>query len=348
MRYAAVEGGGTSWVVAIAVDDPTNVVERADFPTTTPAETIGKCVAWLSARQYDALGVATFGPVDLAPHSPTYGYITTTPKPGWKNVDVLGPLRAVRPAAPVAFDTDVNAPAVAEHRAMVADAKARGDADLPTSCAYITVGTGIGVGLVVNGLPVHGLMHPEGGHVAVPRMPGDQSFKGSNPADCFDGSCAENMCCSLALAMRAKLGDTSGLAALPDDHPAWEAAAHYIGCLCASIVLMAAPERIVLSGGVMLRSILFPRVRAKMQAMLNGYIKLPQIVGTGPAGVDSYLVPSRWGNKAGLTGALTLAVQAAAAKGGGAAGTRSTNSLVGAAVLVAVTSVVTMVLLRKK
>ena len=105
MRYAAVEGGGTSWVVAIAVDDPTNVVERADFPTTTPAETIGKCVAWLSARQYDALGVATFGPVDLAPHSPTYGYITTTPKPGWKNVDVLGPLRAVRPAAPVAFDT---------------------------------------------------------------------------------------------------------------------------------------------------------------------------------------------------------------------------------------------------
>ena len=114
VRLAAVEGGGTTFVCAIAIDDPTNVVERAEFPTTTPAETIGNCVAWLKAQQYEALGIASFGPVDLAPNSPTYGYITTTPKPGWNNTDVVGPLRAVRPDVPVAFDTDVNAPAVNE------------------------------------------------------------------------------------------------------------------------------------------------------------------------------------------------------------------------------------------
>lgn len=222
VRLAAVEGGGTTFVVAIAVDDPANIVERADFPTTTPEETIGACVAWLEKQEYDSLGIACFGPVDLAPNSATYGFITTTPKPGWQNVDVVGPLRAVRPSVPVAFDTDVNAPAVSEHLALVADAKARGDVDLPTSCAYITVGTGIGVGLVINGLPVHGLMHPEGGHVAVPRAKGDLTFGGSNPNDCFDGSCAENLCCSVALAKRAKLPNTSALASLKDDDPAWE------------------------------------------------------------------------------------------------------------------------------
>ena len=157
LKLAAVEGGGTTFVVAIAHDEPTNIVERAEFPTTTPAETLGKCCQWLSTRTYDSLGVATFGPVDLNPNSPTFGYITTTPKPGWKNTDVLGPLCAIRPSAPCKFDTDVNAPALAEFL----DMQRLGHKG--SSCAYITVGTGIGVGLVVNGQPVHGLMHPEGG-----------------------------------------------------------------------------------------------------------------------------------------------------------------------------------------
>jgi len=304
--FACVEGGGTTFVVALASGDPTNVIEREEYPTTSPAETIGKCVAWLKTKRYDALGVATFGPVDLDVSSPTYGYITTTPKPGWKNTDVLGPCKAVHPGVPCGFDTDVNAPAVAEHAHLVAEAKRLGKRS-PTSCCYITVGTGIGVGLVINNQPVHGLLHPEGGHLCVPPFLADTkgSFSGPNKEDTFGGLCAENMACSVALAKRAKLASTSELRNLPDDHPAWEAAAHYIGALCANVVLLASPEHIVLSGGVMLRASLFPKVRAQMQKLLNGYLQVPQLL--SPAGIEGYIGPSTWGNSAGMVGALTLA-----------------------------------------
>jgi len=307
-RLAAVEGGGTSFVVAIAVGDPANIVERAEFPTTTPAETLGACCKWLAAREYEALGVASFGPVDLHAASPTYGYITTTPKPGWKNTDVLGPLRRVRPAAPAAFDTDVNAPALAEY---LHAQRQGGEAHL-SSCAYITVGTGIGVGLVVNGAPVHGLVHPEGGHVCVPRLPSDAAFGGSNPSDCFGGGCAENLACSKALASRAGVADVDELRHLADADPIWGVAAHYLGALCANLVLTASPEKIVLSGGVMLRASLFPLVRAATQKQLNGYIQAPQL--TTAEGIAQYIAPSTWGNSAGIVGALTLASQAAASK----------------------------------
>ena len=143
MRLAAVEGGGTTFVAAIAEGSPTNIVEREEWPTTNPAETIGRVADWLAARSYDRLGIACFGPVDLNRNSPTYGYITTTPKAGWRYTDVLGPLSAVRPVVPCAFDTDVNGPALGEYR------HARAHGSSITSCAYITVGTGIGVGLVV-------------------------------------------------------------------------------------------------------------------------------------------------------------------------------------------------------
>ena len=133
--------------------------------------------------------------------------------------------------------------------------------------------------------------------MAVPRRAVDLSFEGSNPADCFGGSCAENMCCSVALAKRAGLSGTEGLKDLPDNHDAWDAAAHYLASLCANIVLLASPERIVLSGGVMLRTCLFSKVRERTQAMLNGYIQTPQL--TTQAGIDEYLAPSHWGNNAG-------------------------------------------------
>uniref|UniRef100_A0A7S0P2Y6 fructokinase n=1 Tax=Calcidiscus leptoporus TaxID=127549 RepID=A0A7S0P2Y6_9EUKA len=297
---AAVEGGGTSFVVAIACGEPSNVIEREEFPTTTPEETIKRVTTWLSARHYDALGVATFGPVDLNTASPTYGFITTTPKPGWQHADVLGPLRAVRDV-PFALDTDVNAPALAEFR----HAKASGEC--LSSCAYVTVGTGIGVGLVMNGAPVHGMMHPEGGHVCVPLHEQDVqlSFNGSNRSDTFGGFCAESMACSVALAQRAGLASTSELKHTGDTHEMWDAAAHYLGALCANIILLVSPERIVMSGGVMLRKSLFPRIRAATQQHLNGYLQLPQL--TTQAGIDKFIVPSAWGNDAGLMGALTLA-----------------------------------------
>ena len=140
---------------------------------------------------------------------------------------------------------DTDAPALAEYL----DMQRLGMGG--SSCAYITVGTGIGVGLVVNGKPVHGLMHPEGGHVCVPRLPSDATYEGSNPTDCFGGACAENMACSLSLAKRSGLPDTSHLVGLPDTHAAWDAAGHYLGAMCASLVLLVSPERIVLSGGVL-------------------------------------------------------------------------------------------------
>jgi fructokinase len=311
--YAGVEGGGTTFVVALAKGSPTNLVERAEFPTTTPEETLRCCCDWLSARQYDALGVACFGPIDLQPQSPTYGFITTTPKPGWKNVDVLGPLRAVNPTVPFAFDTDVNAPALAEHVLAVSEAQSHG-APTPSSCCYITVGTGIGVGLVINGAPVHGLMHPEGGHVCVPRRAADAGFEGPNPTDTFGGLCAENMSCSVALALRGSLASTSALAALPDDDPLWDAAAHYLGALCANVVLLASPERIIMSGGVMQRASLFPRVRERMRDFLNGYVQLDAL--TTDDGLCRYVVPSAWGNSAGMVGALTLAAKALEGAGG--------------------------------
>ena len=155
MKFAAVEGGGTSWAVAIMEDTCDNIIERTRFVTTTPEETLGSIKAWLSERTFDAIGVASFGPIDANLNSEHFGYITSTPKPNWAFVNVLGLLGVREMNIPFRFDTDVNAPAYAE---FVLD----GDSSIE-SCAYITVGTGIGVGLVCNGKTVHGLMHPEAG-----------------------------------------------------------------------------------------------------------------------------------------------------------------------------------------
>lgn len=279
-------------VALSAPGDPTKVVDRGEFPTTTPAETIGQCKEWLSTRKFDALGIATFGPIDMNEQSPTFGYITTTPKPGWKNTDVVGPLMKGLDC-PFAFDTDVNAPALAEY--MFNSPKEH------TSCAYMTVGTGIGVGLVINGKPVHGMMHPEGGHISVPRMDGD-THPSVNTTSPFSGSGPEGMCCSGALAKRSGI-DATKLATLDDSAPCWEATAHYLAATCANLVLMVSAERIVLSGGVMQRLSLFPRIHVKMQEMLNGYIDNPLV----KERVSLLVVPSKWGNRAGIIGALTLA-----------------------------------------
>ncbi|KAJ1450394.1 hypothetical protein M885DRAFT_532431 [Pelagophyceae sp. CCMP2097] len=295
-RFAGVEGGGTTWVCAISEGSPTNIVERAEFPTTTPAETLAAVAAWLAEHRFDALGIATFGPVDLDPASLTYGSITATPKPGWRDTPVVAALcKEIR--VPFAFDTDVNAPALAEHRAAAAEGL--------NSTAYVTIGTGVGLGLVVNGHPVHGLLHPEGGHISVPRRAGD-SYAGYNSMLKCDGWYeVEAMCGSGALAARAGLASAKELGGLPDDHEVWDLCAHYLAAMCANLVLTASPERIVLSGGVMQRRSLFPRIRAKTVAMLNGYI--PAV---DAAMIDGYIVPSRWGNDAGIVGALTLAVDA--------------------------------------
>mmetsp|Transcript_62171 Transcript_62171/g.115374 ORF Transcript_62171/g.115374 Transcript_62171/m.115374 type:complete len:307 (-) Transcript_62171:120-1040(-) len=298
VTLAGVEGGGSTFVAVIARGQPLEIIERVDIPTTSPAETLGAITAWLAERSYDALGVACFGPVDLDRGSATWGYITTTPKAGWQNVDVMGPLLKVR-NVPCCFDTDVNAPAVEEFRHFAKPGE--------ESCAYVTVGTGIGIGLVVNGRSVKGLLHPEGGHIPVLRRPGDtyRGMPGPHPWS-LEGQCAAG-----ALAERAGVKPNE-LKDLADDHPVWDDAAWMLGSMCATLICMASPQRIVLSGGVMLRMSLFPRIRAACREILNDYIQHPRILEDGADGIDGFIVPSARGNDAGIFGALALAESAAA------------------------------------
>jgi fructokinase len=290
---AAVEGGGTTWRVALARDTPSNITEIKVFETGDDAKAqLAQIRAWLDERKFDALGIATFGPIDPKKSSDTYGFITTTPKPGWANVDVVGALSDG--SVPVAFDTDVNAPALAEFKWNGRPGE--------TSCAYITVGTGVGVGLVVNGAPVHGLLHPEAGHLCLARMEGD-SFPGTD--DLF-GASVEGLAATPALAAR-KGCERSELAALKDDDPIWEPAAHALAGLCASLVLVASPERIVLSGGVLNRKILYPMVRKYTQRLLHGYVDHPKITTDA---IRDYIVPDGFDGRAGIVGALALAHEA--------------------------------------
>ena len=245
---------------------------------------------------YDAIGIASFGPIDAKVGSATYGFITSTPKPGWRNTDVLKliGLKDEFSGKPFMFDTDVNAPALAEYRLH----KRPGS----LSCAYITVGTGIGVGLVCNGQTVHGLVHPEGGHIQVARMPED-GFTGTCP---FHGCCIEGMCSTGALASRAGC-EAEALPDLPEDHPVWDACAYYLAQLCSTLVLINSPERIAIGGGVMNRTSLYPKIRTKTALLLNEYIQNESIT---TQQIDEYICPSFWGSQAGIVGASFLASEA--------------------------------------
>jgi fructokinase len=297
MYYGAVEGGGQSWRCAISLGTPENIVESRDFKTESPEVTLGAIRAWLQTKTFDCLGIASFGPIDARKSSPKYGFITSTPKQGWTDTDVLTLLgmKEEFKHIPYAFDTDVNAPALAEYIHMLSV-----DASV-SSCAYITVGTGVGVGLVVNGRTVHGLMHPEAGHIIVGKRSTDD-FAGVCG---FHGCCVEGRCSSVALAERAKVS-LSQLPTLADDNPVWDDCAFYLAALCANIILMVCPERIVLSGGVMNRTCLYAMVRAHVvsASILNEYI---QIEALDIKNIDQYIAPSRWGDRAGIIGALYLA-----------------------------------------
>ena len=248
--YAAVEGGGTSWVVALTKDIPDNIIERHQVVTETPEITLTKIKEWLLVRKFDAIGIASFGPIDAKIGSQTYGYITSTPKPNWANTNVLQLLGIYDEFAniPHVFDTDVNAPALAEftlHRkpGMI-------------SCAYITVGTGVGVGLVVNGATVKGLVHPEGGHMLI-QPKGSDIFEGSCP---YHGRCVEGMCSSGALCKRLSC-NISDLPQLPDDHEIWDIWSYYIAQLCCNLILMVSPEHISIGGGILNRNSLYKSIR---------------------------------------------------------------------------------------
>ena len=298
-KLCAIEAGGTTWVAAMATaGKPDELYDRIEVPTSDPATTIGAIRSWLGGSgEVSAIGIASFGPIDAKEGSATFGFITSTPKPGWANTDVLGllGLREEFKNIPFKFTTDVNAPALAEYRLH----KKPGS----SSMAYITVGTGIGVGLVVNGALVHGLVHPEGGHVQVARLSGD-SFAGTCP---FHGHCVEGMCSTGALAQRAGVAPAE-LANLADDHPIWEQAAYYLAQLCMTVVLTVSAERIVIGGGVMNRTCLYAKIRRHVKILLADYIQ--NVALTTDAGLEDFITPSVWGPNAGIVGAAYLAQEA--------------------------------------
>jgi fructokinase len=276
-RFGGIEAGGTSFVCATGTgpDD----IETVEFPTTTPLETVGRAVAWLREHApggLRAVGIASFGPVDLVPSSPQWGFITNTPKEHWRGYNFAGTVRDAL-AVPVAFDTDVNAALLGEQRWGAAAGK--------TACIYLTVGTGIGG--AASALPLHGAAHPEMGHIRVPRSLGD-TFPGVCP---FHGDCLEGLASGPAIA--ARWGDRPEN--LPADHPAWRLEAEYLAQAAANYTCVLAPARILLGGGVMRQEILFPLIRARLTELLAEYVAVPEI-----------LAPAL-GPRAGVLGALALA-----------------------------------------
>jgi fructokinase len=294
--YGAIEAGGTKFVCA-AGHGPTELSLRAEFPTSTPTATLGEVAAFF-ARARDqhgplaGIGVAAFGPLDLDPRSRAWGRILATPKPGWSGVSLREPLE--RFGCPLVIDTDVNAAALAEAR-LGAGRGAR-------SLAYVTVGTGIGGGVVIDGRSLQGMLHPEMGHILVRRDARDAGFAGTCP---FHQDCLEGLASGPALLARWQ----APVESWPQDHPGLEIAGGYLGQLAASIALMLSCERIVFGGGVMSGARLLPFIRDAAARQLNGYLPIEARAGS----FERYIVSAALGPLAGLTGAMLLAIEPPAA-----------------------------------
>jgi fructokinase len=291
----AIEAGGTKFVCAVAWQG--DIVAETRIATTTPADTLDAALRFFAAEAaargaLSAVGIATFGPVDLRPASPTYGRLLATPKPGWADVDLVTPF-AARLACPVAIDTDVNAAALAE----ATQGAGRGCGTV----VYVTVGTGIGGGIAIDGRTQKGALHPEMGHIRVVRHGSDADFAGVCP---FHGDCLEGL--ASGSAVMARYG--APLNRLAHDHEAREIIGHYLGQLAATAILLLSPERIVFGGGVMSDSALLGTIRAAAAQFLNRYADL----GTDPGSFDRLIVAPGLGERSGILGALELARSARA------------------------------------
>ncbi len=289
--FGAIEAGGTKFVCAVGTG-PAELRAEVRFPTTTPEETLGRAIAFFQQQEathgaLTAVGVAAFGPLDPDPASPTFGRITSTPKPGWQNADFVGTLRAAL-GRPVAFDTDVNGAALGEWRWGAAQG-------LDTSI-YLTIGTGIGGGGMVGGKLMHGLVHPEMGHMLLPRDSEQDPYPGHCP---YHGDCWEGLAAGPALADRwGQPAET-----LPAEHPAWELEAHYIALALHNLICVLSPQRIILGGGVMNQPQLVEMVRDRVRDSLRGYVQHPAVLG----GMEQYIVRPALGGRAGVLGAIALA-----------------------------------------
>jgi fructokinase len=292
--FGGIEGGGTKFVCAVG-DSGGEILAETRFPTTSPDETLARAVTFFEGQTQRlgplaSIGVASFGPVDPEPASVKFGHILPTPKPGWTDADIVGPLRKAFDL-PVAFDTDVNGAALGEWK--------WGAAQGLDTFIYLTIGTGVGGGGLVNGKLMHGLLHPEMGHIPLPRDPGADPFEGACP---FHGDCFEGLASGPALEKRwGARAET-----LPPDHPAWDLEAHYIALALQTFVCTLSPQRIIIGGGVAQQPHILPLVRRKTLAALNGYVQSPAIL----EHIETYVVPPGLGGRAGVLGAIALAQSA--------------------------------------
>lgn len=291
--WGGIEAGGTKHICAIGTG-PENILDQARIPTTSPKETLQRVIHFFRERQrigpLAAIGIASFGPIDTVPTSPTYGAITSTPKPGWSNTNLA---EAVQTALglPVRLDTDVNGAALAENR--------WGAAQGLHTFVYLTIGTGVGGGGMVGGQLIRGLNHPEMGHVRIPHDWQGDPFPGVCP---YHGDCLEGLASGPAL--ESRWGQPAH--DLPADHPAWTLEADYLALALANLICTLLPQRIILGGGVMKHLPLFPLVRQRVQGLLNGYLPYPSLT----RDMEHYIVPPALGDQAGVLGAIALAQDA--------------------------------------
>lgn len=288
--YGAIEAGGTKFICGVGSgpDD----LRTTPIPTSEPRVTIDAVISFLreaGGGKLAAIGIGSFGPICANPRSPAWGHITSTPKADWRNCDLAGPIGAAL-GVPVGFDTDVNAAALGEARW----GAAQGVADF----LYLTIGTGIGGGAVTSGHAIHGVSHPEMGHIRIPHDRNVDPFAGCCP---YHGDCLEGLASGPAI--RARWGKSAE--ELPPDHPAWALEAHYLALAVVNFAFTLSPVRVILGGGVMRQAQLFPLIREEVVLLANGYIELPEIL------------PPALGERAGVCGALVLAERAAGEQASG-------------------------------
>lgn len=288
MIVGAIEAGGTKFNCA-RISENREILAETRIATTTPDETLGQVMEFFGngIESLSALGISCFGPIDLDLASATYGHITETPKSAWRNTDIVGYLRGL--GIPIAFDTDVNGAAYGEFK--------YGAAQGLHTFVYYTIGTGIGGGGMVAGHLMHGLSHPEMGHVRIPQNPVEDPYGGCCP---FHGNCFEGLASGPAIQNRWGCPAED----LSTDHPAWELEAQYIAHAVANTICTMSPQRIILGGGVMKQDVLFPRIRQRVLEMLNGYLRHSDILDR----IESYIVPPALGEKSAIFGAAAMAL----------------------------------------
>ncbi|PXV85995.1 fructokinase [Lachnotalea glycerini] len=284
MIFGALEAGGTKMVCALGREDGT-ILEQVSIPTTTPKETIPLVVKYFRGKEIGALGIGSFGPVDVNQSSDTYGHILDTPKTAWKYFDLVGSIQKEL-SIPIGLDTDVNGSCLGE--------MTFGNSKGLDSVIYITIGTGVGVGASINGKLLHGMLHPEAGHILLKKHPKD-TFDGNCP---YHGTCLEGMASGPAIEKRWGKKAVE----LKDNDIVWEIEAYYIAQALMNYILTLAPRRIILGGGVMHQMQLFPLIRKEVERLLNGYLNTKEI-----KDMDHYIIPASLNDNQGIMGCIQLA-----------------------------------------